>query len=74
MFFVYYHDGWCESGDHGIEEFDTLEKAKEFIVGRMRYHGINTDIEVINGIYTIIDGKQLRIKVKKVVEEISIEN
>lgn len=66
-YFVFYEDDYPDNGGVGLEVFDEVGKAEEFILDRMK----SKDTEQIK--YTVIKGEQMQIVKKEVTTKISIE-
>lgn len=65
MIFVYYEDGYCGNGDHGMEEFTTKDEATAFIESRL-----SQDSSRNLSMYKLIEGKRLDLKSVEVITRV----
>ena len=71
-YFVYYEDGYCGNGDHGIADFGSKQKALDFIMDRIKRKQKEKEYIDFDNLddYTQIAGKKLKIEVVKRIAEI----
>jgi hypothetical protein len=67
-YFVYYADDYYDNGGVGLEKFDTMPEALEFIERRLR---LNEEPSLDE--YTLIEGEQLELKPVETVTKLTAE-
>jgi hypothetical protein len=72
MIYVYHEDDYYDNGGVGLEKFETRQLAADWITERMKLQAQR----VAGGVarYTVIDGTELHIVPKRVVEVIELQD
>jgi len=68
MYYVYYHDGYADNGDIGLEKFEEMDKVIKFIENRI----VADPIERTKDMYTVIDGDEYEIEIVETVKSIRL--
>lgn len=73
MIYVYYHDGYYDNGDVGLESFNTRDEAEEFVSVRARTHPRSDGKpRVLSESYTVIEGRELKMEAVEVVSQVRL--
>lgn len=71
-YWVYYHDGFCENGDEGLEGFEHRDEAESFINNRLI--GKHKREQSIKESYVIIKGTRIDIESVEAVTKIKLKD